>query len=64
MQVTENLKKEAEKIAGHLNEFNAWRRGQGKYAWNEDPAKNVECPLSPEKLGRILDRTMDILRNL
>lgn len=38
-----------------LTEFNRWRRGEGKYAWNEDPAKNAECPYSPKAIGQAID---------
>lgn len=46
---------DSKEALGILAEFNRWRRGEGKYAWNEDPAKNAECPYSPKAIGKAID---------
>ena len=54
----------ASTIARNLAEFNRWRRGRGKYAWNADPIKNVNLPFSPTELGEIIDRAVELLKGL
>ena len=44
-----------------LNEFQAWRRGIGKYAWNPEPGKNAKLPYSPDTLGLALDCALSAL---
>ena len=48
-------------IAHWLRELNMWRRGLGKYEWNEDPMINEPCPLSPRAIGILLDRAAMLL---
>ena len=45
-----------------LIEFNSWRRGQGEYAWNEDPSKNKQLSISPTALGEAIDYAIDFLK--
>ena len=45
-----------------LHDFNLWRRGEGKYAWNEDPSKNEPCPFSPGTIGLFIYRVSWILK--
>ncbi len=44
-----------------LLEFNKWRRAQGEYAWNEDPAKNKPYPFKPDQIGEAIDVACTIL---
>ena len=44
-----------------LKEFNQWRRGEGIYAWNEDPTKNRELPFKPGEIGQAIDMACEIL---
>ena len=41
-----------------LGEFNKWRRGEGIYQWNEDPAKNRNLPYSPTEIGEAIDEVL------
>lgn len=44
-----------------LAEYQKWRRGEGKYAWNSDPAKCVDMPYTPKKLGVAIDTALEAL---
>ena len=44
-----------------LLEFNEWRRSQGKYAWNEDPAKNKQLPFTPKEVGEAIDTACSLM---
>lgn len=46
-----------------LEEFNRWRRGQGEYQWNEDPAKNKQLGISPAAIGEAIDFAVEYLKN-
>lgn len=54
----------ARTVMRELAEFNRWRRGQGKYAWNEDPSKNAELPFTAEHLGKVIDRAVELLKTI
>ena len=56
--------KEAEKhiAIAVLEEFNEWRRGQGEYAWNEDPSKNKVLELTPKQIGLAIDYAVAFLK--
>ena len=48
-------------LADRLAEHNLWRRGLGKYAWNDgDPA--APMPFPPQKLGQDIDLAVKIIR--
>lgn len=50
------------KVAEMLREYNRWRRGEGKYAWDSDPeAEYIEPPYAPKTLGRIIEDAADML---
>lgn len=52
------------RLAKMLNEYNLWRRGVGKYAWSEDPKKNVDFPFSSSQLTMILNASVCMLERL
>ena len=43
-----------------LRDFQMWRRGKGKYRWNEDPAKNLPMP-NPQVVGEAIDVAISAL---
>lgn len=50
-----------DELATALVEYQEWRRGKGKYHWDNDPIEEkaeVSPPFSPEILGRLLDETI------
>ena len=63
-QVPNEAAKEAEKriAIAVLEEFNKWRRGQGEYAWNEDPSKNKVLDITPEQIGFAIDYAVEFLK--
>lgn len=49
-----------EELADALAEHNKWRRGEGKYHWEQDPlaeGAETEPPFSCDVLGRFVDET-------
>ncbi len=44
-----------------LREFNQWRRAEGEYEWNEDPAKNKQLPFKPGDIGIAIDTAIDLM---
>lgn len=49
-------------VSRRLAEYNRWRRGQGKYAYTDDPLKYRSQPFSPAYLGRVIDRAVELLK--
>ena len=45
-----------------LDEFNKWRRGQGKYGWKENPSEYLVCPYSPGEIGVAIDTLVEHAR--
>lgn len=45
-----------------LSEHQKWRRGEDKYAWNEDPTKDMAMPYSPTQIGWAIDKALVLLR--
>ena len=43
------------KLADCLHEHNDYRRGIGKYEWNEDPTKEAKPPYTATEYGLMLD---------
>lgn len=52
-----------ESCAKTLKEFNRWRRGEGEYAFNEDPSKNKELGISPVEIGQAIDFAISYLES-
>ena len=52
-----------ETAAKILKEFNRYRRGEGEYMWNEDPAKNKPLTLSPRVIGEAIDFAVSVLND-
>jgi hypothetical protein len=48
-------------VAESILEFQNWRRGKGRYEFNEDPAKNAPPPFCAEALGIIEDAAIKFL---
>ena len=44
-----------------LKAYQQWRRGEGAFAWSEDPAKNRPCPYKPKTIGVAIDAALDAL---
>lgn len=38
-----------------LAEYQQWRRGEGRYAWDGEPAKYPTAPFTPSELGEAID---------
>lgn len=45
-----------------LCEFQAWRRGEGKYAFSETPSENEPLPYSAKEIGIALDVAIETLK--
>ena len=41
--------------------YQQWRRGEGKFAWNDDPEKNEMFPFSPQEIGAAIDTALEAL---
>ena len=50
-------------VAECLIENQNWRRGKGRYEFNEDPKKNAPMPFCPRALGIIEDAAIQFLMN-
>ena len=50
-------------VAECLMENQNWRRGKGRYEFNEDPKKNAPMPFCPRALGIIEDAAIKFLMN-
>lgn len=48
-------------VAECLVENQNWRRGKGRYEFNEDPKKNAPMPFCPRALGIIEDAAIKFL---
>ena len=44
-----------------LAKFQRWRRGEGEFAWSDDPAKHKPMPYTPKKIGVAIDTAMEAL---
>lgn len=49
------------KLANDLGEYQQWRRGEGKYAFSENPEENLPMPFTPSELTAIMNATINIL---
>jgi len=45
-----------------LKEYNMWRKGAGKYAWNDDPSKNANFPYKGNELSEAIDYAIAFMR--
>lgn len=45
-----------------LSEHQKWRRGEGKYAFSEDPLQNVDMPYTPTEIGCAIDKALEALQ--
>lgn len=48
-------------VAESILEYQNWRRGKGRYEFNEDPVKNAPQPFCSEALGIIEDAAIKFL---
>ena len=51
-------------IAAEMREYQLYRRAKGKYAWSDDPTKNVQFKMTQKELGLVFDRAIDILDSM
>lgn len=57
--------KDPKRVAWYLHEFQMWRRGKGKYEWNEDPnVRNAVLPMTAKELGVVIDIAIKMLKGM
>ena len=48
-------------VAKCLAQYQKWRRGEGEYEWDGDPANRPEIPFCPEAIGIVEDAAIGFL---
>jgi len=64
MEITPEMLSSPKEVARLLQEYQDWRKGVGKYAWNPDPEKNESIPFTPQQLTQIEEAAIDFLSKL